>query len=172
MEISRRGERQDCWKSMAAALVARDGVASALKQVEHLGIAEAETFYLKGWAKAVPKVEATPACLREALPLLAADANALEDLLQSYAVREAVFGQPAPATLQRLNRSLNIQWLMDITAQFPRPSGPARLSTNLDGWLHTVSDEDDRAQIELWARQVAKGKMTEEEFGARLADLA
>ncbi len=30
---------------------------------------------------------------------------------------------------------------------------------------------DDREQIELWARQVAKGKITEEEFGQRVSEI-
>jgi hypothetical protein len=36
---------------------------------------------------------------------------------------------------------------------------------------HEISDEDDREQIELWAKQVAKGKITEEEFGERAKEL-
>lgn len=47
----------------------------------------------------------------------------------------------------------------------------SRLSTNLELWLHEVSDEDDREQIELWAKQVAKGKITEEEFNLKIKDL-
>jgi hypothetical protein len=36
--------------------------------------------------------------------------------------------------------------------------------------LH-ITDKDDREQIELWAKQVAKGKITEEEFGGRVNGL-
>jgi hypothetical protein len=171
LEIPQTAARHACWEAMAAALMEREGLGPALRGVDHLGHAEAVSYYMKGWAEALPVVEATPACLREALSRLAGDADALEDLLQRYALHEAVFGRPAPAMLQRLNRTLNIQWLLDITAQFPRPSGPTRLSTNLDSWLHTIADEDDRAEVELLARKVAKGKLTEAEFAARVAVL-
>ncbi len=43
-----------------------------------------------------------------------------------------------------------------------------RLSTNLESWLYEIADEDDREQIELWAKQVAKGKITEEDFVERV----
>jgi hypothetical protein len=45
-----------------------------------------------------------------------------------------------------------------------------RMSTNLDVWLHEINDEDDRDQIELWAKQVAKGKITEADFGKKIID--
>jgi hypothetical protein len=67
-------------------------------------------------------------------------------------------------TPRNINRTLNIQWAIDIAALFPKPVPVSRLSTNLEHWLHEVEDEDDRDQIELWARQVAKGKITEAEF--------
>jgi hypothetical protein len=78
-------------------------------------------------------------------------------------------GKPAKELTARLNRTLNIQWLLDITAQFPgAEAATARTSTNLVVWLHEITDEDDREQIELWAKQVAKGKITEEEFRGKI----
>ena len=74
--------------------------------------------------------------------------------------------------LQRFNQCLDIQWALEIRAHFPQEAtGPARLSTNLPEWLHTIADEDDRAEVELLARKVAKGKLTEAEFAARVAEL-
>lgn len=35
-------------------------------------------------------------------------------------------------------------------------------------WLSELGDKVDRAQIELWAKQVVKGKLTEGEFGERV----
>ena len=70
-----------------------------------------------------------------------------------------------------LNQTLNLQWALDIQSQFPQPQTAKRLSTNLDTWLHEIEDEDDQEQITLWAKQVAKGKITEEEFGFKLKNL-
>jgi hypothetical protein len=80
-------------------------------------------------------------------------------------------GKPSKELATRLNHTLNVQWLLDIVAQFPKEEAAQRLSTNLESWLHEVEDEDDRDQIALWARQVAKDKLTEEEFSKRLNDL-
>ena len=46
-----------------------------------------------------------------------------------------------------------------------------RSSSNLNNWLHEILDEDDRDQIELWAKQVAKGKISEAEFKEKLVTL-
>jgi hypothetical protein len=60
---------------------------------------------------------------------------------------------------------------MVIATQFPKPESSPHFSTNIQEWQHEIPDEDDRAQIELWARHVSKGKMTEEEFGERVKEL-
>jgi hypothetical protein len=57
---------------------------------------------------------------------------------------------------------------LDVIATFPKEENVVRLSTNLDEWIEEVADEDDRDQIELWAKQVVKGKITEEEFGEKV----
>jgi hypothetical protein len=99
---------------------------------------------------------------------LVEDSASIESLLQKYSVRKIGLENPTPQSVARLNKSLNIEWLLDITAQFPQKENLQRLSSNLHSWLHEVEDEDDRDQIELWAKQVSKGKITEEDFGEKL----
>ena len=72
------------------------------------------------------------------------------------------------ALVNRLNKTLNIQWAIDLKAQFPTDERGSRLTTNVEEWLHEIADEDDRERVELWAIKVAKGKMTEEEFNERV----
>jgi hypothetical protein len=109
--------------------------------------------------------------MQEALIQLVHDSESIESLLQSYALNEVFFVAADQKKLIRLNRTLNIQWALNIAAQFPKAETKSRLSTNLESWLHEIADEDDREQIELWAKQVAKGKITEEEFGERVRGL-
>ena len=73
--------------------------------------------------------------------------------------------------IQKFNRSLNIQWALDVIEKFPKEENMERLSTNLEEWIAEVVDEDDSDQIRLWAKQVAKGKLTEEEFGERVKEI-
>jgi hypothetical protein len=136
--------------------------------IKELKSREAIRLYLKGCIEDVESIAANADCIQEALAYLAEDPESIETLLQKYASQEVALGKPSKELTARLNRTLNIQWALDIAAQFPKAESSARLSTNLDTWLHEIEDEDDREQIELWAKQVAKGKITEEEFGERV----
>jgi hypothetical protein len=99
------------------------------------------------------------------------DTASIENLLQKHALLQVCFGNPSGELTNRLNRTLNIQWALDIAAQFPKQTATQRLSTNLEEWLPHIEDEDTRDQIELWARQVIKGKITEEQFQAHLQNI-
>ncbi|MFM8978196.1 MAG: hypothetical protein ACKOJE_09125, partial [Bacteroidota bacterium] len=78
------------------------------------------------------------------------------------------FGQADPENINQLNRSLNIQWAIDIQSQFQRHKSKERLYTNLDEWLHEIDDEDDKEDILGWAEKVSSGKMAEEKFAERV----
>jgi hypothetical protein len=118
----------------------------------------------------VATYEVNSECIAVALPLMVFDTESIEFLLQKYALQETLLGKPDTTLLQRLNRTLNIQWAMDIAAQFPQEESNARLSTNLETWLHEIADEDDREDIVGWAEKVRSGKMTEEKFAERISD--
>ncbi len=153
---------------MAQTIKDEDGWQKALLQVDQFQSEEARLFYLKGWAENIQPTEADAACLQQALPLLATDTESLEKLLQAYFLRQIFFERPDPAQLQRLSRTLGLQWALDIAARFPKETPAQRLSTNLDEWLHEVADEDDRDDIRYLARQVAKGKLSEAEFAEKI----
>jgi hypothetical protein len=70
--------------------------------------------------------------------------------------------------MNRLNKTLNIQWLIDIISKFPKKETFLYTSTNVSEWIALISDVDDREEIELLARKVSKGKMTEEDFSERI----
>lgn len=156
---------------MAEASFAKNTWQLALSGVQEYKSDEARLFYLKGWCENVAVKDVTSECLEAALHLIAGDSESIEALLQKYALQETLLGKPVPALQHRLNRSLNIQWAMDIAAQYPKEQNNVRLSTNLDTWLHEIADEDNRDQITLWAKQVAKGKITEEEFRKKLSGM-
>ena len=171
LEIPQIADRHSFWKATAKQLLAKFEYLKALHQVKQFQIEETRLFYLKGWAESVELTHVNDECIREALPLMSEDSESIETLLQKYAAQLVTLGQPSKELTTRLNRTLNVQWLLDIVAQFPKEEAVQRLSTNLESWLHEVEDEDDRDQIALWARQVAKDKLTEEEFSKRLNDL-
>jgi hypothetical protein len=170
-EIPRIADRHDCWKEIADNTCNEFGWKQAIQKVGQLAHKEARFFYLKGWAASVSQKETDTVCAEEALPHFSNDSDSIETFLQKHALYEVFFRNADKEKTQRLNRSLNIQWALDIKATLPGQESSLRLSTNLDEWLHDIADEDDREQISLWARQVAKGRMTEQEFNDRAREM-
>ena len=171
MEIPRIVDRQDCWKRLAQEQLNLAGVESALSSVNNLQSQEAVSFYLKGWAEDLSSKDSDWDLIEKALPILKEDSESVEQILQKHAIHEVFYGKPTEERLMRLNRTLNIQWALDIASGFPKENSAERLSTNLEEWINSIPDEDDREQIRLWSRQVAKGKMTEQEFGGKVAGM-
>ena len=91
--------------------------------------------------------------------------------MQNYALRELFFGDSDQNKIKRLNQSLNIKWAMDIKKAFPGVALFSRVYSNIKEWLHDIYDEDIKDQIELWARQVSKGKISEVQFNAEVESL-
>ena len=171
-EIKEISPRQACWEEIAIKAVQVFSWQKALDSLTSLESQEAQRFYIKGWVKAIDLLEVNENCLMQALPLLSNDSVSIESFLQKYAIREFGLGNPSNVLTSRLNGTLNLNWLSDITAHFHlSQASSTRSSNNLREWLHEIQDEDDRDQIELWARQVTKGKISEEEFGIRLKGL-
>jgi hypothetical protein len=106
--------------------------------------------------------------IQKALPILVGDRDVIEHLMQLYAIHQLFFENPTKEQINRYNRSLNIQWALDIKAQFPQDGVVERRSDHLEEWIGEIEDEDEQEQIQLWAKQVRKGKMTEVEFGERI----
>jgi hypothetical protein len=132
---------------------------------------EAQLFYLKGWSEAVNPEETDAVCVQAALSQLVYDSESIEILLQSHAVNELFFANAHKEKINRKNKTLNIQWMIDIKAQFPKQESSARLSFNLDTWLHEIADEDDRDDIKSWAEKVKDGKMLEEKFSEKVKNI-
>jgi hypothetical protein len=171
LEISSTAVRHYNWKEIAKVTLEKHDAHTALNFYSEFKNEEAQTFYLKGWAEHVGIQSISNEVFCEALPLLAQDSEALEQFLQTYAIQVLFFENPAQAKIQMLNQTLNLQWALDIQSQFPSSQNTLRLSTNLDTWLPEIEDEDDQDQITLWAKQVGKGKITEEEFQAKIKEI-
>ena len=91
--------------------------------------------------------------------------------MQAYALNQLMLGRPTKEQVKRFNKTLNLQWAIDIVEKFPKEVEDGRFSHNLENWIHEIVDEDERDQIELWARQVLKGKISEEDFKNNLENI-
>jgi hypothetical protein len=164
LEIPKLAQRHSCWKTIAEISYKIDGWEEALVQVNHLKSDEARLFYLKGLTEVVNEQDVNAVCVQESLSQLANDSESIENLLQKLSVNELFFNNEDKEKINRLNRILNFQWAIDIKAQFPEEDSSKKMSTNIEVWINDITDEDDREQIQLWAKQLAKGKITDENF--------
>jgi hypothetical protein len=140
------------------------GCQIALYNLKKLQNQEAREFYLKGWVKAIKLNDIDEDLTRHAILNLAEDSDSIEHILQLYAQNELFFGKACKEKINRLNKTLNIQWALDIIASFPKEENLIRFSNNLADWIDQIVYETDRIQISLWAKQVAKGEMNETDF--------
>ena len=171
MEITQLAERQACWKTIAYNTCKEMDWGKALQQANQFKSDEAQLFYLKGWAEAVSQQEADTVCVQASLSQLVYDSESIETLLQKHAGNELFFANAHKEKINRQNKTLNIQWMIDVKSQFPKDESSARLSSNLDTWLHEIADEDDRDDIKSWAEKVKDGKMLEEKFSEKVKNM-
>ena len=168
--IPELAERHSCWKTIAKNTCKDMGWEKALQQANQFKSDEARLFYLKAWAEGVDHEETDTVCVQEALSLLAHDSESIENLLQKYALHELFFVSGNKEPINRLNKTLNIQWAIDIEAQLPKEEN-LRLSANVEDWINEIDDEDDRDDIKSWAEKVKDGKMSEEKFSEKVKNI-
>lgn len=80
---------------------------------------EIRIYYLKGWAESITVDDISDELAHKAIQALQNDSTSLEHFLQVYAQHELFFGNPSQENINRLNKTLNMQWALDIIAQFP-----------------------------------------------------
>ncbi len=169
--IPEGNQRNNSWEHFAEEFMLREGWQNALLHVNKLQKKEASFFYLKRLVYNITIIESNSECLKLILPYLTNDTESIEKLMQNYALREIFFGDSDQNKIRRLNQSLNINWAMDIKKEFPGVVLSSRVYSNIKEWLHDIYDEDIKDQIQLWARQVSKGKISEAQFNTKVESL-
>ena len=119
LKIPQIAQRHACWKNIASEMLEENGWEKALDYSQKLQHEEARSFYLNGWAKNVMVTDVNEKCFRQSLPLLARDSEALEMLIQKYAVREVMLSSPSQEKINQLIRTIDLQWAIDIKNQLP-----------------------------------------------------
>jgi hypothetical protein len=120
LEIPQIAERQDCWKDIGKAQNEMQGGKMALLNISKFQSQEAQLFYLKGWAESIAVDDISNELSYKAIQALMYDSASLEHFLQVYAQHELFFNNPSQEKINRLNKTLNLQWALDIIAQFPK----------------------------------------------------
>jgi tetratricopeptide (TPR) repeat protein len=110
-------ERQSCWKSIAKSLKELHGWEKSLELRKEFKGKETIIYYLKGWSESISIEDISEDLMQKAIPVLKDDNDALEHLLQLYAINQLFFEELENDTINRYNQTLNIQWAIDIKNQ-------------------------------------------------------
>ena len=116
-EITQQATRQGCWQKIGKDAYAAKGYQEALQVLAHFSSAEAQEHILQGITQALQLDNITKEVAHLALKLPAQKVQSMENVMQIHAINQLFFEEVPPAQLQRYNRTLNLQWAMDIKAQ-------------------------------------------------------
>ena len=119
LEIPQIAERHKCWKKIAEHSLEQFGHSESLHIYKVFNNEEARLFYLKGWVESIQTFPLNIATVRKASYLLKEDINNIELLLQLHALNQLFFEELSEEQIHRFNRTLNIQWAIDIKNQLP-----------------------------------------------------
>jgi len=149
LSISDINSRHEMWESRGYLRAKEKGVDDAFLLASKFGHKETTHYFKKGIIKhcfQLNSIEEVPAIIKE----ISHDTVAIELLLKHVAINEVFLGNPDPETLQRINRSLNIQWAIDI-AEAMKTKKPKHQLPDPD-------DEDDGSDdyfryLRAWAKR-------------------
>jgi hypothetical protein len=116
-EISNINYKLKIINEFSQIIIKEKGLIYALEVIKNLQNEEVRKYYLKGWAENVTINDLSEELLLQALPLLKDDPESIEYLLQTHAISVLFFGEATIDEIQKYNRTLNIQWAMDIKSQ-------------------------------------------------------
>jgi hypothetical protein len=119
-DIFQTSARNNCWKKMAKSIKKQLDWNLSYDKMLYLNRDEAKMFYLKGWAESISVDDISNEIAYKAIQALMNDSTSLENFLQVYAQHELFFGNPTKEKVVRLNKTLNIQWALDIIDQFSK----------------------------------------------------
>ena len=119
LEIPFIADRQNCWEGMAKSIKEMHGWHAALEKAQKLQTEEARIYYLKGIFNSLALNECNEEFILSARKFYLKDMVSMEKLFQNYALYELFFQENSGDKIERLNRTLNIQWAIDIKNQLP-----------------------------------------------------
>jgi hypothetical protein len=118
LEISQIANRHRSWNTLAKNAYEEIGWKNALQKVNYFQRPEAKTYFLKGLADSIDLIDANKELILKGRYYYQDDIESMEKLMQQYALNELFFKNATPEKIQRFNRTLKIQWALDIKNQF------------------------------------------------------
>jgi tetratricopeptide (TPR) repeat protein len=117
-QITNISDRHNCWQQMAQALFSKLGYLNAMAQLVHFTQSESRHHLQRGIAQALDVSTITPGLARNALLQPGQELAVQKNLLREISLNQLFFSQLSSKQKHRLNRTLNIQWAIDIKNSF------------------------------------------------------
>ena len=114
LEIPLTPRKFSCWKEIAKDSYEKHGISVAIHQADKFQNIEVKMVYLKGLADSIILRDFEKELILNAARFYNNDIESMQKLLQQYALRELFFNESAEQRMERLNRTLNLQWAIDI----------------------------------------------------------
>jgi hypothetical protein len=113
-EITQKEDFHNLWDNISKIFLEKEPPLEALKLAKNFKSEEAQIHYLKGWAEHLTVHQANFETVKLGMHYLRDDVQSMENLLQAYALNRLFFADASDAEIAQLNRTLNIQWAIDI----------------------------------------------------------
>ena len=114
LEIPQIFIRYEAWKQFVGDVSNTDLAKMEFDRSLLLKSDEAQKYYRKGWCENVSLLATDKLLTSKVLPVLSQDVESIEMLLQKYALRMLTLEKSSKEKINRLNRTLDIQWAIDI----------------------------------------------------------
>jgi len=118
-EITKIIKRQDCFKLFGKISSEKIDVFESLNGFKRLNTLEARFFYLKGWLENLKLNSANKEITINTILFIKEDMISIERLLILHTLNQFFFEKIPEEKIQRFNRTLNLQWAIDIKNQLP-----------------------------------------------------
>ncbi len=107
-------ERCKCWQRMGESELKLKGFFNATESIKLFNYTEARLYFKRGLINALGVVKANSKTAIYALKDSAQEISSIEHVLKMYALNQFFFEEITDEKIKRYNRTLNIQWAMDI----------------------------------------------------------
>jgi hypothetical protein len=168
-QIFQKADREKCWKSIAEKEYKANGYFNAISLCNKFLNDEARIQIRNNIIKLLDASTISPEIVLHIIKSPSQHISNLEYLLQLSIINKLFFEEMNQEKLLRYNKTLNIQWAIDIATKFEKEF--ERASHNVQEWINEIKDENDREDVLGWAEKVEQGKMTEDKFLERINKL-
>jgi tetratricopeptide (TPR) repeat protein len=114
LRIPQSAKRWECWRELAKSTLDEKGLNEAMRQFRGIEESEMKMYFLKGLADSIFSVHCDKDFVLNIRQYFRDDIDSLLKILHKHALHELFFQDSEISKIERFNRTLRIQWAIDI----------------------------------------------------------